>query len=261
MTTKHLHILFLLALSCLQMSGLAQKRDISNGQYSTPEEKEFYRLAFKFAKDLVPRQLGKWKVHKEDEDNSHHLITLGHPVNKGVYAVNYTVKYFDLTNEEYRKAYDSISNIEKARPQDAPYEDILSPFLAQHLCTIQIYFNTTQLPFHFVKGAIEVVQPHAPFTYLLRSTNAGKEPLNKYAIEFGMGPHKKPTTYYYDPSSPKKDGYTIASSILNQKAHPFSIQTIDIIIEGPQSGVEEFLKAIDTAALSQILGKPLVKIP
>lgn len=259
MTTTRLPHFLLLLFTCLKISVQAQKRDISNGQYATPQEKEFYRLVFNLAKDLMPRNLGKWKVIKEDEDNSRNLIKVGHPVNKGVYAVDYGIKYFDLEAAEYTKANDSIFNALKDSHLDT-LNNAIQEHLARHSCSIKIYFNTTQAPLHFVKNDIEVTQANAPLTYFLKSKNAGNTPINKFALAFGIGPHKKPATFFYDPSSPNKDGYVIASSILNQNTHPFSIQTIDIIIEAPQLVAEEFMKNIDLSALNQLLGKPLVKI-
>lgn len=242
-----------------------EKDDGRHGKYSTPEEKEFHHKLHLISQEHTPRSLGKWRMVKEAWDPSVDLITLGHPVNAGIYSTGYWITYQDITPAEYNKAYDSIQKAMKGI-DFRMVDDSVGVYLARHTCTIHIDYNTTQLPLHFFKGDVKIATPQAPFTYCIRSgnakgTNQNHGPRKYQAMLFGMGPHKQPAIYFYDPESADKNGYTLAGSIRNNKKHPFSVQTIDMLIEAPFEVAEMFMQEMDLPGLNNLIGKPLVTVP
>ena len=241
------------------------KDDKRHGKYSTPEEKAFHHKLHITSQEHTPRSLGKWHMLKEAWDPSVDLITLGHPVNTGIYSTGYWITYQDITPAEHKQAYDSIQKAMKGLDYRI-VADSVGAFLARHTCTIHIDYNATQLPLHFFKGDIKIAAPKAPFTYWISSgnakgTNQDHGPRRYQATLLGMGPHKQPAIYYYDPESADKNGYALAESIRNNKKHPFSIQTIDILIEAPFEVAELFMREMDLRGLNDLIGTPLVTGP
>lgn len=237
-----------------------KKDDGRHGKYSTPEEKEFHHILHITSQKHTPRSVGNWKLVKEAWDPSVDLITLGHPVNSGIYSTGYWITLQDITPATINKAVDSIRQAMKAMDFRIT-GDSVSAYLARHTCTIRIEYNTSQLPFHFHGNSIEKLVAKEPIVYKMRSNNADNpdhRAINMQATILGMGPHKQPAIYYYDPESSSKSGYAIAETIRSSQKHPFSIQTIDILIVAPHQVAEMFMKEMDLPGLNALIGKPLL---